>query len=430
MITEFLIDLGRAGVSWIWLPTIVWTALVGLILAILRAARGLHPLSGYRLRQALLFALPTTALLTPLMPSGANPVTLSIPAMRALPGLGEAVTQRFPGTPDLLGVWIGVVTLAVLLLALGHVVLLLRHLVALARLRATSVVVEEPVPLELLEELTERLHVKRAVVLRKGPPDCVPMTFHALEPSIVVPSSLLHNHSALRIALTHELIHVRRGDYAWAVSERVVAAAFAFHPLVWGLRRSVEHFRESSCDAEIIASGITPPRAYAQLLCDLSGRAPLRLGIAAGMATHTSNLKQRLETMKRFTEVPTSRPLRRWSSVSAVSLLLGTALLGACAGQESEPAPYDYEVGVAITSQFGDLTEGARDVALERLEVQLDYLADEIEGLTFTFGREESQRSSHRVQSRYTLLNELYIQRLRTFELLLLEAETDQRLGS
>ncbi len=122
--------------------------------------------------------------------------------------------------------------------------------------------------------------------------------------------------------------------------------------------------------------------------------------------------------MKRFAETPTSRPLRRWSSVSALSLLLGTALLGACAGQERAPNSKDYVAGVAITSQFGDLSTGAREVALERLEVQLEYLRNEIDGMPFPSFRSRS------------LLNELYRERLRTFELLRLEIETDRQLGS
>ncbi len=444
MITELLIDLGRAGVTWIWLPTLVWTALAVSILVILRLARGLHPLPGYRLRQALLFALPTTALLSPWMPSGVNPVPLPLPSMRALPVLGEvAARPTLTGSPDVLGLWVGIVTLAVLVLALGHAVNLLRHLVALNRLRSGSAAVEEPVPLALLGELTDRLGVSRAVILREGPEDCVPLTFHALEPSIVVPRSMLQDHSALRIALAHELIHVRRGDYAWAVAERVVAATFAFHPLIWGLRRSIEHFRESSCDAEIVASGITPPHAYAELLHDLSGRTPLQLGVAAGMATRTSNLRQRLETMKRFTETPTSRPLRRRSSLTALLLLLGTALLGACAGQTRDVDSEDYIEGVAITSQFGDLAEGAREVALERLEVQLQYLLNEIDGIDEMVathrevyyeardaGRALPPDIPPQVFRRHTALNELYDQRARTFELLRMDVETERRLGS
>ncbi len=440
MINEFLIDLGRASFTWVWLPTLIWTALAVSVLAMLRLARGLHPLLGYRLRQALPFALPATVLLTPLMPSGLYPMSLSMSPMRALPLLGEATAPpTLPGSPDLLGLWAGVVTLAVLFLAMGHAVNLLRHLVALARLRSASAAVEGRVPLELLGELTERLGVRRAVILREGPADCVPLTFHTFEPSIVVPRSMLHDHSVLRIALAHELVHVRRGDYAWAVAERVVAAAFAFHPLIWGLRRSVEHFRESSCDAEIVASGITNTRAYAELLYDLSGRAPLRLGVAASIATRTSNLRQRLETMKHFTENPTSGPPRRRSSVGALSLLLGIALLGACAGQEREPDPEDYDIGVAFPPQFGDMTAEAREVALERLEVQLDYLVNEIEGIkaertAMLLLRQaegiELDQSFTDLGTRRQLLGGFYRERLSTLELLRMEVATDRQLGN
>ena len=83
-----------------------------------------------------------------------------------------------------------------------------------------------------------------------------------------------------------------------------------------------------------------------------------------------------------------------------------------------EPDSEDYVAGIAITSQFGDLSTGAREVALERLEVQLEYLLNELG---------ESPIPS---RARRNLLNELYRERLRTFELLRLEVETDRQLGS
>lgn len=139
--------------------------------------------------------------------------------------------------------------------------------------------------------------------------------------------------------------------------------------------------------------------------------------------------------MKRFTETHTSRPLRRRSSFTALLLLLGTALLGACAGQARDVDSEDYIEGVAITSRFGDLAAGAREVALERLEVQLGYLMEEISELSEDqmrgggfpipsplFPRLEAQRRN--------LLEELFRERLLTFELLKLEVETELRLGS
>ena len=158
--------------------------------------------------------------------------------------------------------------------------------------------------------------------------------------------------------------------------------------------------------------------------------------------------------MKRFTETPTSRPLRRWSSISALSLLLGTALLGACVGQGNDP---DSEAGpdsvlrwygvaeflpgtLPTPPQFGDLSAGDREVTLERLEVQLDYLMKEMEEIR---AEEDSifsewlrgdrtpapPRGSPKGQRR-RLLNELYLQRLLSFEVLRMEVETELRQGS
>ena len=78
-------------------------------------------------------------------------------------------------------------------------------------------------------------------------------------------------------------------------------------------------------------------------------------------------------------------------------LLLGTALLGACAGQARDVDSEDY---------------------IERLEVQLDYLMSEIEGIDGGWS------------TRRDVLYEFYTQRLRTFELLKLDVETELRLGS
>ena len=151
--------------------------------------------------------------------------------------------------------------------------------------------------------------------------------------------------------------------------------------------------------------------------------------------------------MKRFTETPTSRPLRRRSSLTAVSLLLGTALFGACAGQARDFDSEDYVAGVAITSQFGELPTGAREVALERLEVQLEYLLNEIAGINEmteelvevweearnrggAFPPDVPDRVPAQWISRRKLLDELYVQRLRTFELLRMDVETERQLGS
>ncbi len=285
---------------------------------------------------------------------------------------------------------------------------------------------------EALRRLSGQLGVGRSVTLLEGSEQCVPMTFHARRPVIVIPGRILRDPGALRIALAHELIHVRRRDFAWGVVERLVAAAYAFHPLVWAIRRSAAHLRECSCDAEVVASGVADPRTYAELLYDLTGRAPIHLGLATGIATRASNLRQRLETMKRFTDTPVSRQLRIRSTVAGVGLLLATALLGACAGQTQEPAQeedFKEYAGDVITnsiySEWQFYTGARRRAAIVRLEVQLDYLIAEMDEMELGL----DVRSPNPALRRFQLLSELYSERLRMFETLKMEEVAERVLS-
>ena len=107
----------------------------------------------------------------------------------------------------------------------------------LGRLRVTAPRVGDPAPNRLLRAIAGQFGVRRPVELLEGPPDSVPMTFGARKPVVVVPRSLLDSPGSLKIVLAHELIHIRRADYVWALLDCLTAALFAFHPLIRLLRR-------------------------------------------------------------------------------------------------------------------------------------------------------------------------------------------------
>ena len=65
---EFLEWIGTASATAFWVPVLVWTGLAGAVALSLTVARGLHPMMGYRLRQALLLALPASVLAAPWIP--------------------------------------------------------------------------------------------------------------------------------------------------------------------------------------------------------------------------------------------------------------------------------------------------------------------------------------------------------------------------
>ena len=92
----------------------------------------------------------------------------------------------------------------------------------LGRLRAVLPGVEDPVLWARLEAGARSLGVTRPVDWRVGPSESVPMTFGSRRPLVSLPSSLLSDPSSVDLALRHELVHVRRHDFAWALAEGAV----------------------------------------------------------------------------------------------------------------------------------------------------------------------------------------------------------------
>ena len=70
-------------------------------------------------------------------------------------------------------------------------------------------------------------------------------------------------HTAADYLNVLERIMIVENQPAWALLDCLVSAAFAFHPLVWLLRRGIERCRETSCDAEVLARGFVRPKPYA-----------------------------------------------------------------------------------------------------------------------------------------------------------------------
>ena len=243
---EFLARIGIASATAFWVPVLVWTGLAGAVALSLTLARGLHPMMGYRLRQSLLLALPASVLAAPWIPAPwlpsrgllrpDLPTTLE-PAM-ALPAIGGIPLGPDPATGvDIALALLGAASVGVLLLAVVRLAMLAADLQRLGKLRVTAPRVGDPAPNRLLRAIAGQFGVRRAVELLEGPPDSVPMTFGARKPVVVVPRSLLDSPESLKIVLAHELIHIRRADYVWALLDCLTAALFAFHPLIRLLRR-------------------------------------------------------------------------------------------------------------------------------------------------------------------------------------------------
>lgn len=455
---EVLAAIGDASLAALWFPVIVWTGLAALTTLALGLARGLHPLAGYRLRQGILLALPASVVTAPWVPV---PELLRPTVPAALGGsLGATFSDLAAGQPladqvDAAAVLLGLATTAVMLLALVRVSIIVRDLRRLHRLRVTASILDDQAASRTLRELADLLAVQRPVTLLEGPDGCVPMTFHWRHPAIVVPCGLVRDPLALRIVLAHELIHVRRHDYIWTLLDCLTSAVFAFHPLTWLLRRGVDRCRETSCDAEVVTGGVARPDKYAKVLVRTHDQARVPMtAVAAGMATRSPTIKERLEAMNQYADTNSTSRLRTGSAVVGGLLFLVTTALVGCAEQAEPPdssgatATVGDDIRYVLPSVSDTVqnwrvlsshTDEAVASALRRLEIELTYLRerkDELrsqsDAIPRTGPNQTPQGEDYRVYADLVLherlLGEMYVERLKRFEILRLQRETLRRL--
>lgn len=456
---EFLEGIGRASVWSFWAPVVVWTGLAGMAAFVLGRLAGLHPIAGCWLRQALSLSLPMSVVAAPwvpgLFPPDAAPVGLVPSATDASTASsasgGVALDPGSVHGVDFPLVLLGAATVAVLLLAVARLVLLATDLRQLRGLRRFAQQLEDPIARGLLRDLVEQLGVGRPVELLEGPPGSAPLTFGAWRPVILVPRTMLNAPDSLRPVLAHELVHIRRADYAWAMVDRVVSSVFAFHPLVWLLGRGIERCRETSCDAEVVTRGIIRPARYAELLAHTHtpSRFPMP-AVAASMSAPPLTLKERLEAMKSISErVFTSRQ-RAGTVLGAGAVCLIISLAGACATRSDEEVPAsrpDYtrwvqpgSTGDTLTYRipppigtgiqyYPEATEQEVLDKLKELDVQIQYLRERIAETREPMDKMEVRNQEYDyLFQRYELLRSMHAEHVRVAELTMLQYETTKRL--
>lgn len=113
-----------------------------------------------------------------------------------------------------------------------------------------------------------------------------PVTFGLFSPVILLPPALRTQPAEIRRAvLCHELIHVRRRDWAAVLVEEAIRAACWFHPAMWWLVSRVQLAREEAVDEQaVLVTGSR--RAYMRALLAFADHAPLSPAPAFGRRRH------------------------------------------------------------------------------------------------------------------------------------------------
>lgn len=256
-------------------------------------------------------------------------VTVSTTLLSDLAGAAAAPAQWRPSAAEVLAGIIAAGTLVRLAL-IGLGMLRLRRYVENARFVPTAFPIEK-----------ERTRVWPDVFLSdelKGP-----VTFGLFRPTILVPSRWMDNET---IAY-HELLHVRRRDWAFTIVEEFVRALLWFHPAVWWLIGQIQLAREEVVDRNVVQLMQSRERYLDTLLAIAEAKAGLDLA-PAPLFLKKRHLRQRVAALLK--EVNMSR-VRITSSLAGFAAILAVAGWMATRSFPLQAAPQTVKDSPGVTVQ-------------------------------------------------------------------------------
>jgi len=148
-----------------------------------------------------------------------------------------------------------------------------------------------------------------------------PVTFGLRRPVVLLPADFADLPEAARDAvLCHEILHVRRRDWAFTLAEEIIRAVFWFHPGIWWTLGEIQLAREQTVDRAVIDMMKTRDE-YVDALLTIAGASP-RLDVApAPLFLRKRHLKKRVVSILKEARMSQKRTLS--------TLAAGFALLAA-----------------------------------------------------------------------------------------------------
>lgn len=317
------------GAFYIVLNMGITSALMGLAVLLARPAFRRAPAARYALwalvglRLALPVSLPSIASFYNLF----GPYVLSVPAGESGASMMNAVQAANAYFPmhyktGLLEKWFGAAGWAWLIgVLLTAAICTALYLLAAARLRRASPVEDGG----LLAQCAGATGVRRRVGLYASGEVSSPVVSGIFRPRIVIPTSMARGGEALRYALLHELVHIKRGDNALRLASALLLCVHWFNPFVWLFFTLAGRDMELACDAGVLRRlDRSEHRGYALALANLSaGRQPV-LAAAFGH----SAVRDRILGIARYRKVTLGAGILAFLGMLALAVVLMTNAAG------------------------------------------------------------------------------------------------------
>jgi TonB family protein len=216
----------------------------------------------------------------------------------------------------------GWAAIAITLLAAGATIRLAWLAAGLVKLRAIRANSQQACDLEPLSGPLARELGVTADIRFSSAVTC-PATIGFRSPIVLLPHDVRKLSAVIqRAVLTHELIHVRRRDWLWALLEELWCAVLWFHPAARALASRLSLARETVVDEATIAH-TRDRRAYAAALLEFSTARPRLLGATA--LIRRRHLEQRVALLAREVSMPRHTLVIRIAVASTITVAIAFA---------------------------------------------------------------------------------------------------------
>ena len=259
--------------------------------------------------------LPVTGSAT-VVPGSASLLANVPPSQSTIVSLMPSSQAAFP--------WAGLVWAVWLVGFLFLVKRLIRQHRKVSELIQRSHAVTDPQLRECMNKLATAMGLRRPVSLRSCVDLDAPVITGLRHPIILFPASALSSleESPLRLALAHELAHLKRRDLLWSWVPVLANTVFWFFPASWLSMREYSQAREEACDAEALRVTRGQPDTYARLLLAFGTcHQPWAASAACGASPHFHHLKRRLTMLQRFSVNARDRTAFAFAALGALLLV-------------------------------------------------------------------------------------------------------------
>lgn len=198
--------------------------------------------------------------------------------------------------------WVLAVWLLGTVLCTGRLVFEWRYV---RRLRRTSLPLDDRRLVNWVRRSCGRLGLRGVPELKVSDTASSPMVLGVRRPVIMLPSRLLGDCSPveLRLAVSHELAHLKRRDLLWNWLPALGHVFFYLHPAVWLARRDWRCWQEMACDELAISVSRASAAELGSLLLKVAlgcrASRPVSLGFAEMRGSH-SQIERRLVAMRGY----------------------------------------------------------------------------------------------------------------------------------